>query len=464
MKAWNDAPCSATVYSDEAELTVPKDPIFFDYQQPASTTVCETYPATFEAYPFYANTYQWEKFDGTTWIELTDTHVYQGMNTNKLTVIETIYTELHKVLFRLAARNLGCPRSGVHSDPVELYIIPSPVFPGIPDATVCIGEDYTYSLNNIQYSDEWRWEAFNGTTWVEIQENYTGPSGDNYQGVTTTKLRIKNANLTMAYNDFRIKARNEGCPPTWQYSSPSEIHVPVEPVFNEAVSNHTACIDYPYSFISTPENANEWQWQIKPEAGNWTDIKTGIENLNNYDGYNTQTLTIKNSGLLIGNNQFRMKARNDGCPRTWVFSAIRNLHVPEMPGATTSNVTVCENYGFTFSPAYSNANEYQWEVILSSDYNEDNFQDITASTYGGKFSNFKTSQLELNSATLDMHEFWFRLKLKNDGCPYSWYKSEPFQLWIDRQPIINSVTPKQTTVCEDETYHVSADISYSNEY
>ncbi len=473
LKAWNDANCcfdfgcsnpSSTVYSDEAELTVPNEPVFFSYNQPVSVTVCETYPAVFTSSPYYSNEYVWERLIGNTWMDITDTPSYSGINSNTLTVINTIYNGLHKAVYRMVARNSGCPRTGVPSDPVTLSIIPIPIIPDPPDATVCIGEDYTYSMPNIVYSDTWRWQGFStaDNSWTDLEN--TTMNNVTYSGVYTTQLIIQNANLDIDYSHFRIKAKHEGCPPSWQYSEASRMLVPEEPDFSgESPSNHTACINFTYYLNSNPDNANEYLWQIK-DGGVWTDLYATGPGGVNYNGFQTTELTIVNPAPLAGGtHEFRMKARNEGCPRTWNMSHIRTVKVPLMPAADMADATVCENYGITLAPvSWSNANEFQWQIITSDVYNENNFEDVQSSSYAARFTDYTTPNLDLSMADYDMNGFWFRLTMRNDGCPISWYESAPMQLTVRKQPVITGLSPMSTSVCEDEVYNVTATVIDGN--
>lgn len=87
--------------------------------QPVNSTICLGCTGTFVV-GSSADTFQWQTFDGISWVDLTNSSIYTGVNTNSLNVLGTEST-LNARLYRAVVKNTGvlCP---ILSDTVQLNL------------------------------------------------------------------------------------------------------------------------------------------------------------------------------------------------------------------------------------------------------------------------------------------------------------------------------------------------------
>ncbi|MBI5326284.1 MAG: C40 family peptidase [Ignavibacteriae bacterium] len=307
------------------------------------------------------------------------------------------------------------------------------------DATTCSGTSINFTSNPVN-ANEYQWQE-NGTDLVD---------GGIYSGVKTTILLISNV-TGLNSKQYKLKAKNNGCPVSWVISNAATLTVTSSPDFtNQHPQNVTACSGSSCYFRSIPANADEYQWQIL-NGINWNDLN----NIGVYTGVKTNTLLISNVTGLNG-NQYRLKAKNKGCPTDWVISSAATLTVPLEPTFTTGqhpiNTTACNGSSCNFVSNPANSNEYQWM---------ENGVDLTNS---GVYSGVKTTTLMISNVT-GLNDRQYILKAKNMGCPVSsWVLSNPVTLTVPIEPDFTGHHPTNQTANSGSSSNFTSNPTNANSY
>ncbi|WP_299535372.1 hypothetical protein [Ulvibacterium sp.] len=82
--------------------------------QPVNSTICPGCSTTFTVTTLNVDTYQWQLFNGFSWVDLTDTGIYSGTTTNTLTVTNAAPTD-NGNQYRVQVSNSALPCSAVAS-------------------------------------------------------------------------------------------------------------------------------------------------------------------------------------------------------------------------------------------------------------------------------------------------------------------------------------------------------------
>lgn len=88
---------------------------------PVDVTVCPGCTADFTVTASNVDTFQWQTYDGTVWVDLTNTGMYSGVDTNNLTITNPTPNE-HQTQYRVIVSNTGYVCSLETSSPALLNI------------------------------------------------------------------------------------------------------------------------------------------------------------------------------------------------------------------------------------------------------------------------------------------------------------------------------------------------------
>ncbi|MCX7737378.1 MAG: T9SS type A sorting domain-containing protein [Candidatus Kapabacteria bacterium] len=411
----------------------------FTGNHPVDAIVCNGTSYQFTSNPSNANEYKWQRNDGNGYVDIdgtTDGGVYSNYTTTALQISDV--TGLDGYAFKLLARNQGCPTNWVESDEAFLTVPLEPDFTGNQpsDATICKGSNHTFTSNPLN-ADTYKWQRNDGNGFVDINGTLDGGV---YSGFNTISLNISNVTGLNGYT-YRLLAKNQGCPANWNSSNIVTLTVPNEPDFTgNHPANATVCQGANHTFSSTPTNADTYKWQRNDGSG-FIDVNGTLDG-GVYSGFTTTSLNISDVTGLNG-YQYRLLAKNNGCPTAWVTSNSATLTVPTEPNFTGNhpvNATVCQGGSHIFTSTPANANQYKWQR------NDGNgFADIDGTTDGGIYSGFNTTSLTISDVTgLDGYEY--RLLARNSGCPTSWTNSNSAELTVTPIPVFTT-QPQSIEVC-----------------
>lgn len=129
--------------------------------QPVNTSVCADDDANMQVTADSTQAYQWQHFNGTTWIDIADGAAYSGTGTSSLT-IKNVQLSMDGFSYRVVAINT-IESCSVNSDPADIAVLPSSkasvVLTVGPDSNICENETVTFytAHSNGGSSPEYRW-------------------------------------------------------------------------------------------------------------------------------------------------------------------------------------------------------------------------------------------------------------------------------------------------------------------
>ncbi len=174
--------CAPEDTSDAATLTVNERPEITS--QPVSVTECEDGDVYFavSAGVTTVPAYQWQIFNGASWISLNNGLTYSGVNTDTLR-LTGIVSSMNGNRYRVTVSGTCSP--AVPSDEAVLTVLEKPEITLQPlDVVQCEGQPVTFTISTgITTAPAIQWQVYNGSTWADV-------SGASYSGETTTTLTV----------------------------------------------------------------------------------------------------------------------------------------------------------------------------------------------------------------------------------------------------------------------------------
>ncbi len=418
--------CAPVVLSASANLTVNERPeITF---QPANITRCEDDDAWFAVSAGVTTNpaYQWQTFNGSSWVNLNDGILYSGVNADTLK-LTGITSSMNHNRYRVLVSGT-CPPA-VPSNQAELTVLEKPEISLQPSGvTECEGQTVTFTLGTgVTSSPGVMWQVDDGTGWNNV-------SGAAYSGETTTTLTVDP--IVSAMNGYLFRALVSGtCAPQ---DTTTQVPLTVKELPEVALqpTGLTACEDDTVSFTTDPGVTTNplIQWQVSSDNGvSWSNVSGP-----RYAGTGSVTLVINGVTSAMHNNRYHAVITGDCGPAATTADAL--LQVNEKPEFTLQPVdqVICEggdavytvNTGVTTSPVI------QWQ-----EWNGTAWSDIS----GGSFTGENTPTLTVIGVTSSMNNFRYRAHLEGTCSPGIY--SNPAGLSVREQPEILS-EPRDTAVCE----------------
>ncbi|NLR57408.1 T9SS type A sorting domain-containing protein [Chitinophaga polysaccharea] len=201
-------PTCGTILSNPATLTVTGAAIT---SQPVSATVCMGNNAVFSAATSGAgNTYQWQSYQGGSWINETDGPKSDGdvtgSTTPTLTKVVNTSTPNGRQ-WRLLVNNGTC--SALTSNTVTLTVAGTAITTQPVSATVSIGGTATFNAIAAGTGNTYQWETNQGNSWYNEAD---GSWSDGAVSGATTQTLTKTVNAyTQNGRQWRLKVTNGAC-------------------------------------------------------------------------------------------------------------------------------------------------------------------------------------------------------------------------------------------------------------
>ncbi len=439
------------INSDVVTLTVKPDPQFVLH--PESATVCYTEQTELEltSYATVVDEYKWMTYEGSSWVELSSVSLlatkapYTGEFTTKLVfeINGESSTFLNGRQFRLYARMDDCPNSWGQSSVATITVPTTPSFTSQPgNATIeCAftSASFTATANN---QTTYNWQRFINGNWVNLANQTATNSEFGYSGATTTTLVVTRPLYPAApiVTEYRLGARNVGCPDSYNSSNAATLTVIPEANFGGVeMGSHTVCVvtnAVDAQLVAITYNSDHWQWELQlPGESSWTEITDGAV----YTGTTTSALKILNPIVAMDGYSYKLKIWNDECSATATDVVV--IRVPATPVFTVEPVeqTICEYDNASFTGFAPLANEYMWQISTNHGAS------YSFLTDGGVYSGVTTTKLDI-SLVQNLGGNMYRLGAKHDGCPETWKFSAGAVLHTTSVPIFTR-QPRSYTVC-----------------
>ncbi|HVN59277.1 MAG TPA: PKD domain-containing protein [Bacteroidales bacterium] len=376
--------CSTNVTSNDVVLTVNTAPEILN--QPTDSTICQGANASFSATAQGTGlVYQWQRYSGGTWSNLTDGANFSGSGTATLNVINAPGS-FNNTMFRLKLTGTcGVP---VYSTFVFLRVnVPPAATLNPANKAICEnGGPVYFTANGSGMIDSLRWQVFTGGTWQDIHD------GAVYSGTTSQQLTLVNVPLSYNSNQYRL-ALKAYCSTT--YTSAATLTVHANPVVDfSAVSPIAACGGVPVVLNGNPTGGSGTYTQHT-----WTG---DVGPLNNYF---IQSPTFNSQ--IAGTYNLNYKVRDsNGC--TANNNLVVNVDAPDATFSTDVNIG-CTPLAVNFTKDMTGIAKFWWDfgdlspkdsVNANPSHNYINATPATVQYYtvtlkvrsaGGCFATFSTS-------------------------------------------------------------------------
>lgn len=302
---------------------------------PVDQTVFDGATATFTVAANNATSYQWQRLDGTSWIDLA------GANTATYRTVASL--ALSGLQYRAVVSGNG---STLNSNAATLTVLATASIATEPqDQSVAAGQDALFSVVAGGAAPSFRWQVSTdgGATWADSV------------GGSTATLALSSVVLGDNGKQFRVIVSNGGGSATSRAATLG-VYAPVAivapPANQSAVDGSTA------TFSVVANNATRYQWQ-RLEGSNWIDVAGAITASYAF------TASLAQSGL-----QLRVVVAGDGSGNTVTSSAasltVTAAVVPASIVVEPQNQTVASGSNAVFSvTAAGTSPAYRWQVSVN---------------------------------------------------------------------------------------------------
>ncbi len=427
-------------YTNYATLIV-EGPITIDVGgQPQSVTACSNETVNFGVSATNTGSgqisYQWQIKSGSSWVNLTNNSVYNGVQSSNLSVVAS---GLNGKCYRVLIQTATC--STVASDSACLTVEGPISFTDHPDdITQCSGESVIFvGAANVAAGTSgtisYQWQvSSDGLNWTDLAN--TAP----YSGVTNDTLTISDVAGLNGLR-YRLTARTAECQPV--NSNPARLTVEGPLTVTSNPSDWSTCSDKEAFFAAKVTNPGQgvvkYQWQVSTDGGNtWANI----DNDSIYNGTKTDTLSISPVAGK-GGYMYKLLAWSGTCDT--VETAAATLYVEGPLEFTTEplDTTVCAGEPANFVVVVDNQGlgtvQYQWQRSTNGGVTWTNL------TNTGVFSGVTTNTLNISNTT-DLYNQKFRCRVRTANC--EWVASTNATLFV-QGPITISAQPTDATVCSN---------------
>jgi PKD repeat protein len=252
--------------------------------------------ASFSALADGANlSYQWQTFDGTNWVNLSNTGLYLGVQTPTLMVFGPART-MDGTRYRVI---IGSDCSAdLTSSEAMLIVYTAPELSDHPEEFKgCPAGNATFSVVAAGTDLVYQWQVNSGSGFVDVTDNAT------YSGTTTPDLTISNLDLTM--NGYLVRAVVSGtCQPAVT-SSFAALRVYTEPSVITEPADAEVCDQANVTFYSQVYNTGAGEttvWQVNQGSG-WNNLGDGAL----YQGTQTSQLVIMSATTPMNGWHYRLE-------------------------------------------------------------------------------------------------------------------------------------------------------------
>ncbi|MCF8281636.1 MAG: hypothetical protein K9J45_14630 [Bacteroidales bacterium] len=396
--------------------------------------------------------YNWQENTGTGWVDLVNDTLYNGINTDTMSISYT--TNMDGNCYRLKIWTDNCDT--IYSNQACVDVEGPMLVTDEPDnITECSGSGVTFqSTVSLQNGDpstliyQWEVSAYNqGTSTYGAYTDIV--NGGVYSGATTTTLAISDV-AGMYQWRFRMRFRTPNCDAKWSNYAQITVEGPIDfavggqPVSVVECSGNAA--NFSVVTTNTGQGAITYQWQVSTtgSGGPWFNLNNGSI----YNGTKTANLSLAN---VAGFNGYCYKCliQTTECASVESDEACLAVEGPISFTDHPDDITQCSGEGVTFTGAAAIAvgnvgtMTYQWQ--WSDDASCTNYSDIVAAGANG-FADWNTPTLTVGNV-VGIDGRCFRLAVNTGECNYVY--SFPAKLKVEG-PLTVTTNPVDFTNCSDK--------------
>jgi hypothetical protein len=321
--------------------------------QPVSVNACESDTVSFSISAIDYTSVQWQYYDGSNWINMTDTGAVSGSNDTTLVFSHVPYS-YNGMTIRCIVTGNALPDAISNLAFLSLTKLPA-ITSFTPSRAVCEGDNCSFNVQapggNGTYT--YQWQIDTGSGFVNLT------NGGAYSGVLTKTVVITNATPAMNLNFFRCIITGPCGPST--ISTPVSMQVNIRPVLTLQPVSSTICLGSNTTFSTNATGSFvNFQWQIE-NGGVFTNLVSNTV----YSGTGGKILTITNPGLGLDGTRYRCLATGTCSPVAITDTVtLRVKATPSVPTFTSGTSVICSA---TNGEAYTingiqGANNYNWTI------------------------------------------------------------------------------------------------------
>ncbi len=412
--------CLVPVLSNAATLTVTQA-IVINTQPVALQSVCAGTAASISVVASNATTYQWQRDNGSGYVNLTNSAPYSGVTTATLSVSPA--SAATNGSYRCLIGNGICANVTTNASVLNIYpattITTQPV-----SVTTCQGVSSYFSVAAAGggiLSYRWQVSTNGGSTWSNL--NNTAP----YSGVTSIQLTITNTPIGL--NNYQYRCVVSGICGTSVVSSSAILTINTPPTVSNPVAV-TTCLGTNASYTVTGGGTSiSYRWQESTNGG------TAWANLNNGGVYsNVTTATLNLTGVTASMNGRWYRCIVTGiCPTSPAISNGVMLTVTMPPSVTVqpTDQTICLGNSTSYSVSATGTGplSYQWQ--------EDQGGGFTNLSNGSNFNGVTTTTLNVNNPALLSNGYSYRCYVSGACSPAT--VSSPAMLMVNDTVTLGSI-------------------------
>lgn len=405
--------------------------------------------------------YQWQYFDGASWINVTGGVPTGAAYVNPTGAIMSItgITAAGAYQYRAIATAGGSGCDPVTSTSVTLTVNPDPAAtaPTLTNGTVCVGGSTVISSTasgGVTLSRQWQFD--NGGTWVNVTNGT--PAGAVYTNPTTASVTVAGITAIGTYS-YRMFVSSTGSDCNSTVSPTAVLNVVNGPsVTAPSFTNSTICLGGSSSAgvtASSGSGSYSYVWQYN-NGGTWANVANSTPAGAVYSNQTTATFTV--SGIsAAGSYEYRsiVSASGSGCVPAVSSTATLNVVAdPTVSAATLTNASICVGGSSDASVTASDgtgAYGYQWQFN-----NGGTWIPVTGGVpAGAAYVNTNAATLTISGITAaGSYDYRARVTDSGSGCDAT--TSTAVTLTVNPDPTVSAPTLTNPTICAGGSTQVSA--------
>jgi hypothetical protein len=396
--------------------------------QTFDSTVCEGESAAFAIAATGTNiSYQWQVSGGGSFVNISNTVVYSGTQTNTL-VLTAPPAAMNGYQYRCVVSGVCLPQQ--ISIPVLLTVNSRPGISLQPrDSIICEGGNAAFIMQATGTSLIYRWQVDDGNGYVDVADNAL------YSGTNTNILFLTTPSHTISGYQYRCILSGICTPIDTTLEAALTIYeLPV--LLDQPVSRVMCEGDDTYFAAPASGTGVIYQWEVNTGSGFVAVNDGGV-----YSGANTDTLKITNSIASLDGNIYRCHVSGNCPPDLYSNSVPLTVNVLPLINMQPHDTTICTGNNASFAIAATGTNiSYQWQV--------DNGTGFTDVVNGGIYSGATTPVLNITAANTAVDSYRYRCVVPGTCMPDE--VSDTVTLYISTPPAIIS-SPTSTPICDGGT-------------
>lgn len=397
--------------------------------QPTDQSVCGGSNTQFSfTHTFSSPTFQWQIWDGNSFVNITNSAIYSGVTTDELSVSgATVSGTFQCEIIDNAVSHF--------TDPVDLIILASTGITSNPsNQTACIGSSASFTVSASGFNPSYQWQWNSGSGWTDISSGGSSPAYSNY---TTATLTLTGVSSSIANYQYRCVVTGCGI----VNSSPASLTVQTLPTITVQATTSIVCLGSSTSFtISATGTSINYQWQVN-SSGTWADISSAGSGPS-YSGFNSPSLSLTGVQTSNNGNQYRCIVSGTCSPDAISNAVQLTVLTPPSIVSSPGNQTVCPGQQATFAvSAQGSSLGYQWQVNTSGSW-----VNINSAGSSPSYSGFTSATLNVNTISTQHTGTKYRCIVSGACNPTT--QSAEATLTVNVPPYFSAM-PQNATLCED---------------